>query len=164
LSIRWYRTVSARNDQLGGLHSYIAAHHEGSGPTNVIAGWMEIVVADDGVGIAARHAQTDESVMYSGATSDEDEALHDALESSATVKLRTLDAQLRGEPGFGTAIMADSLKTIKAYAALRTGRRLIEFDPWRHEQFELHDAEFGWLPGTAVQVLLPVLDRQLRLT
>ncbi|HSZ03908.1 MAG TPA: hypothetical protein VK778_01760 [Solirubrobacteraceae bacterium] len=164
LSVRWYRTISAKNDELGGLRSYISAHREGLAPTDTIAGWMEIVVADDGVGIAARHALIDETTMYSGSISAEDEALREALRSSSTVKLRALDAQLRGEPGYGTSIMLECLKGIKAYAALRTGRRLVEFDPWRHERFELHESDLGWLPGTAMQVLLPVLDPQLRIT
>lgn len=90
--------------------------------------------------------------------------LLDALQSSGTVKLRALDTQLRGDPGHGTTIMLEQLRSLKAYAALRTGRRLVEFDPWRHEGFEVNDAELGWLPGTAVQVLLPVLDPQLQLS
>lgn len=163
LSVRWYRTISAKNDEMGGLRSYIQAHRKGLAATDVLAGWMEVVVADDGVGIAARHAQIDEMSMYSMPVAAEDDALHAALESSETVKLRALDAQLRGEPGYGTAIMLACLQSTKAYAALRTGRRLVEFDPWRHERFELHDAQLGWLPGTTVQVLLPVLDPQLRL-
>jgi hypothetical protein len=164
LSVRWYRTISAKNDELGGLRSYIRAHREQLASTDTIAGWMEIVVADDGVGIAARQAQVDETNMYCGSISAEDEALHDALKSSSTVKLRTLDAQLRGEPGYGTAIMLECLKSIKAYAALRTGRCLVEFDPWRYQRFELNAARLGWLPGTAMQMLLPVLAPQLRLT
>ena len=137
LSLRWYRTISAKNDELGGLHTYIQAHHERLAPTDTIAGWMEIVVADDGVGIAARQAQVDEASMYSGSITAEDEALDGALQSSATVKLRTLDAQVRGEPGYGTAIILECLSSIKAYAALRTGRCLVEFDPWRYQRFEL---------------------------
>jgi hypothetical protein len=164
LSVRWYKTISANNNELGGLRSYIDGHHAKLAPTDTIAGWMEIVVADDGVGIAARHAQVEEAREYSGPIAAEDDALRQALASSGTVKLRALDAQLRGQPGYGTSIMLECLKTVKAYAALRTGRRLIEFDPWRQERFELHDSEFGWLPGTAVQVLLPVLDPQLRIT
>jgi anti-sigma regulatory factor (Ser/Thr protein kinase) len=164
LSVRWYRTVSAKNDELGGLRSYIEAHRERLAAADVLAGWMEIVVADDGVGIAARHAQMDEVSMYTGPRAAEDKALLTALESSETVKLRTLDAQVRGEPGYGTAIMLECLNGLKAYAAVRTGRRLVEFNPWRQERFELNDTHLGWLPGTAVQVLLPVLDPQLRLT
>jgi hypothetical protein len=164
LSVRWYRTISAKNDELGGLRTYIQAHSEQLAPADTIAGWMEIVVADDGIGMAARQAQVDETTMYCGSIAAEDEALNDALESSSTVKVRALDAQLRGEPGYGTAIMLECLKSIKAYAALRTGRCLVEFDPWRYQRFELNAARLGWLPGTAMQVLLPVLAPQLRLT
>jgi hypothetical protein len=164
LSVRWYQTISASSDDLGGLYSYRQSHCRSLDPGEEISGWLEIVVADDGVGIAARHHQISEKAIYAGPIAIEDAALSEALKSSATVKLRALDAQLRGEPGYGTTIMAECLKRAGAYAALRTGRRLVEYDPWRHGQFELHDAELGWMPGTAVQVLLPVLNPQLRLT
>jgi hypothetical protein len=163
MSLRWYKSVSASSDELGGLRSYIENHSRNLGEGEGIAGWLELVVADSGVGIAARHRQVDESVIYGGPVEDEDEALVEALKTSATVKLRALDAQLRGEPGYGTTIMAECLGKAKAYASLRTGRRLVQFDPWRHKSFELDEREFGWVPGTEVQVLLPVLDPQLHL-
>ncbi len=163
LSVRWYKTISAKNDELGGLRGYIAAHRDGLGASETLAGWMEIVVADDGVGVASRQSQSDESAVYAADVDEEDRALLEALESNATVKLRTLDAQIRGEPGYGMAIMLECLRATGAYAAVRTGRRLIEFDPWRHDGFVLDEQEFGWLPGTAVHVVLPVLDPQLRL-
>lgn len=163
MSVRWYKTISASTDDLGGLRSYVAAHRSSLAPEEAFAGWMEIVIADDGVGMAARQGQLDESAMYSGSGDEEERALRDALKTSVTVKLRALDAQIRGDPGYGTTIMLECLQGLRAYAGLRTGRRLVEFDPWRHEGFELSEQELGWLPGTVVHVLLPVVHPQLRL-
>lgn len=163
LSVRWYQTISTASDTLGGLRSFHQSHCRSLGPGEDISGWLEIVVADDGVGIAARQRQHAEESIYRGPIAEEDASLREALSTSATVKLRARDAQLRGEPGYGTTIMVECLRRVGAYAALRTGRRLVEFDPWRQREFEVNRAELGWMPGTAVQVLLPVHDPQLRL-
>jgi len=163
LSVRWYQTISTASDALGGLRSFRRSHCRSLGLGEDISGWLEIVVVDDGVGIAARQRQIPEKSIYRGPIIEEDDALREALSTNATVKLRARDAQLRGEPGYGTTIMAECLRRVGAYAALRTGRRLVEFDPWRQREFELNPVEFGWMPGTAVQVLLPVHDPQLRL-
>lgn len=163
MSVRWYKTISASADELGGLRSYIATHRANLAPEEALAGWMEIVIADDGVGMASRQAQLDESSIFAGSGDEEERALREALEDSVTVKLRALDAQIRGDPGYGTTIMLECLQGLRAYAGLRTGRRLVEFDPWRHDGFELSEQELGWLPGTVVHVLLPVVHPQLRL-
>jgi hypothetical protein len=162
LSVRWYQQI-ATSETLGGLRSFHESHCRKLGPGEDISGWLEFVVADDGVGIAARQRQLPEETAYRGPIGEEDDSLLEALSTSATVKLHARDAQLRGEPGYGTTIMAECLRKVGAYAAVRTGRRLVEFDPSRHREFELNGDEFGWMPGTAVQVLLPVHDPQLRL-
>jgi hypothetical protein len=163
LSVRWYQTISIASDSRGGLRGFRQSHCRSLGPGENISGWLEIVIVDDGVGIAARHHQLAERNIYTGSIAEEDTSLLEALSTSATVKLRAHDAQLRGEPGYGTTIMIECLRRVGAYAALRTGRRLVEFDPWRQGDFEINRIEFGWMPGTAVQVLLPVHDPQLRL-
>lgn len=163
LSVSWYKTITAAGDELGGVRRYLDLHHARRDPTQPMLGWLEIVVADDGVGVAARQHQLDESVVYRGDVSVEDAALLEAMSASATVKLRTLDCEIRGDPGLGTTIILKRLGALGAYAALRTGRRVLEFDPYRSDAFELRPTTLGWMPGTAVQALIPIRDPQLRL-
>jgi len=126
-------------------------------------GWVEIVVVDDGVGIAARHSQN--SNVCNEDLSTEDEMLGSALTSGASVKRRTCDAPAQGDPGYGFTYMADGLWRFRAYAELRTGRRLLTLDASGPscDGFVIREQELGWMTGTAMHVVFPLYSNQLRI-
>lgn len=160
LSLRWYRRISSAEARVGSLREYLARRPESLLEGERIAGWLELVVDDDGIGIPARHTQ--DLGIYQRSIAEEDQHLLDALHASRSVKLETRDAVLRGDPGFGMTIIAEGLRKIGAYAALRTGRRLLEFDPTVGvEEFIVRPEVLGVLPGTAWHVVLPVREPQL---
>lgn len=164
LSLRYYEELSAKRGEHVGLQGYItrakaaaeAAHQE-------IAGWIELVVCDDGVGIAAR--QTRNADVYRDAPQVEEQALRDALSTRESIKLLTRDAVTIGEPGYGYTLISDGLARLGAHAALRTGRRLAELDGTLSvaNAFRLRDDVLGWMPGTALHVVFPLRDPQLHI-
>lgn len=126
--------------------------------------WAEIVVNDDGVGIAAR--QSLRADVYLGEIEGEDDALRDAIEAASTVKEHVLDAPVSRDPGYGYTHIFDSLLKLRGYAELRTGRRRAILTPSPDGSaggFMIDQAELGWMPGTTLQVVFPLLVPQLRL-
>lgn len=125
--------------------------------------FLEIVTNDDGVGISARQSQTLD--VYWSEPHEEGEALKDALASGSSIKLKTKDTIIRGDPGYGFTHIQDSLRQLHAYAALRTGRRLAVFDGTLPSAngFELTPDILGYMPGTALHIVLPIPSRQLGL-
>jgi len=126
-------------------------------------GWVEIVVVDDGCGIATRHSQ--DPGVCSGDAAAEDEALTDALTSGVSVKPRTRDAPAIGDPGYGFTYIAAGLRRYQAYAELRTGRRLLTLDASGEDcdGFVISEQALGWMPGTAMHVVFPLNSPQLRI-
>jgi hypothetical protein len=162
-SLRWYQAISSADARVGALPQYIATYQQhleqGASP----AGWLEVVVNDDGVGIAAR--QSLDRDIYDAPIANEDAALAEAFSVASSVKLKARDAVVRGDPGYGMAIITAALKRLRAYAALRTGRRLIEFDPFSERaEFMIREQVLGIMPGASLHVLIPIVDPQLRLT
>lgn len=119
--------------------------------------FIEICVNDDGVGIAARQAQ--DPSIYWGAKSREEEALREALKARSSVKLRAQDTRVRGTPGQGYTYIDASLRSLRAYAVLRTGRLLAVLDGTNEtgEGFTLLNEELGYMPGTTLDIIVPIL-------
>jgi hypothetical protein len=126
-------------------------------------GWVEIVVIDDGCGLASRQSQDDEICL--GDPMAEDEALGEALTSGVSVKPVTRDAPANGDPGYGFTYIADGLRRYRAYAELRTGRRLLTLDASgpRCDGFVIRERVLGWMPGTALHIVFPLNAQQLRI-
>jgi hypothetical protein len=160
LSLRWYKKLSSAPGDDGTLREYLERARGSLAEDERIAGWLELVVNDDGVGIGARQRLDGE--IYTRPVAEEDAAVAMALTRGETVKLQARDAIVRGDPGYGTSIILEGLTGANAYAALRTGRRLLEFDPTvGTAAFVRRDRELGCMPGTALHVVMPVLERQL---
>jgi hypothetical protein len=87
ISLRYYKTLSAAGGARGGLRDYLRrAAHTIVGRKQDLLGWVEMVVCDDGVGIAARQRQSLD--IYSEPIEAEDGALDEALNSDASIKPR----------------------------------------------------------------------------
>lgn len=162
LSLSRYETLRAQAGErlaeyLGRANAALAEADEAT------LGWVEILVCDDGVGIAAR--QSGNADIASEAIQVEREYLQEALSTGGSIKLVTRDAVTIGEPGYGFTLIAGALARLNGYAALRTGRLLAECDGTLPEEsgFALGDHVLGWVPGTALHVVLPLRDPQLRI-
>ncbi len=163
LSVRHYEKLSAKRGEESGLHDYISrAKDAADADQQDIRGWIELVVCDDGVGIAARQSRNAD--VYVESADVERDALVKALRANESIKLQTRDAVTVGEPGYGYTIIIDALSRLGAHAALRTGRCLAELDGTldRADGFRLRDRTLGWMPGTALHVVLPIRDPRLR--
>jgi hypothetical protein len=160
LSLRRYERLTTAPGE-GSMERYLESIQDDKESEQT--GWIEVVVVDDGVGIAARHSQNpnvcDEDL------STEDEMLGSALTSGASVKRRTCDAPAQGDPGYGFTYMADGLWRFRAYAELRTGRRLLTLDASGPscDGFVIREQELGWMTGTALHVVFPLYSAQLRI-
>jgi hypothetical protein len=119
--------------------------------------YIEICVNDDGVGIAARQSQN--SSIYWGPKAPEHQAVRDALTAHSSVKLRTQDCRVRGVPGQGYTYIDACLRALKGFAIIRTGRLMAVLDGTQEAGpgFELLAGSQGYMPGTALSVLIPIL-------
>lgn len=164
LSLRYYEKLTAKRGEHVGLQAYISrAKADARAANQAIIGWVELVVCDDGVGIAARQSRN--SDVYRDAPELEEQSLRDALSTRESIKLLTRDAVTVGEPGYGYTLIADALERLGAHAALRTGRRLAELDGTLPDakNFRLRADVLGWMPGTALHVVFPLRDPQLHI-
>lgn len=160
LSLRRYESLTTAPGE-GSMERYLNSIQDDQESEQV--GWIEIVVVDDGVGIAARQSQNPN--VCSEDLSSEDETLASALRSGHSVKRTTCDAPAQGDPGYGFTYMADGLWRFRAYAELRTGRRLLTLDASGPEcdGFVIREQELGWMAGTALHVVFPLYSTQLRI-
>ena len=163
LSLRHYGMTSAEVGAAG-LADYLRRVRAALAEENIaLLGWTEVLVCDDGVGIAARQARNPDIAREP--LEVERAALEQAFTAGESIKLFTHDAVTIGEPGFGYTLIADALVQLKGHAALRSGRLLAELDATEPDAtgFVLRDSELGWLPGTALHIVLPLRDPQLRI-
>lgn len=163
LSLRYYESLHAQEGETG-LAAYLARAEEALAEANeTTMGWAEIVVSDDGAGVAAR--QSGNADIGDGPLPTEQDELRKALTAGQSIKLATRDAVTIGEPGYGFTLIAGALKDLKGYAALRTGRLYAELDGTYSEAdaFVPSERQLGWLPGTALHIVLPLRDPQLRI-
>jgi hypothetical protein len=120
----YYKTVAGHPDPTGRLKGYI--DRLASSSRRRRTDFMQVCVNDDGVGIAARQAQ--DLSIYWGPKEVEERAVESALKSRSSVKLRAQDCRVRGTPGEGFTYIDSSLRALRAFAVLRTGRLQAVFD------------------------------------
>ena len=155
LAVRYYKKLFRSDD--GPLSTYIK---HGSRELGTDREWIEILLNDDGVGIPGRHSQSLD--IYRGRLADEEQVLELALHRSS-VKVRAGDSKVRGGiAGEGFTHIRSSLRRLKAFAAIRTGRCFATFDGLASHQdrFRLNRDRFGlplgYMPGTALHVVIPL--------
>jgi len=159
LSVRYYRTA-AKSDE-GMFAGYIKRATRELGKNSRLS-WLEIAINDDGNGIASR--QTQDPHVYRGPIEVEETAFREALAKSS-VKLKAGDSKVRGGvAGEGFSRMRRSLRHLKAFASVRSGRCFATFDGLSPVQdlFNLTPGKFGlaygYMPGTALQVVIPLVE------
>jgi hypothetical protein len=165
LSIRYHKTINDPKALSPELPAYLQRTRSlvGKQPGDYSGAYIEIVVNDDGVGIAARHSL--QSDISQHAFQEEQEIVLDAITTRASVKPRSRDSIIRGDPGYGFPTIATALKDLNAFAAIRTGRVLAYFDATIHPAttegmkvaglFRTLSAPLGHMPGTNLQVIFP---------
>lgn len=161
LCLNHFKDISAPTESFADYLSRIRAEF---GEKRALLGYLEIIVCDDGVGMPARQSQ-DASIYWDADVARERRALLAALETGCSIKFETQDAPIRHDPGFGSAKIVDSLRKLRAFAFLRTGRCEAVFDASDPtvNSFRLGESILGYLPGTTLDVIVPVPDAQLRL-
>lgn len=117
-------------------------------------GYLDVTISDDGVGMAARHAQ--DSTIYWGDLDHERAALVSALERRESVKTTTFDTTIRGIPGLGMQAILQKVHSLNAYATLRTGRYVATIDGIIDTPYRIDSDPLGYLPGTVLNVLIPL--------
>jgi hypothetical protein len=158
ISLRYYRGINPPKSKTSELSTYLESLR--SQPARYeFTGFIELVVNDDGAGIAARHSL--DPNIYWGNIEYESEVLVRALQAGQSVKLRSKDALVRGDPGYGTSRIEAALKSLEAFALLRTGRLALVLDPLKSSSFTLIDSSYGYMPGTTLQIVLPCRRRVL---
>ncbi len=154
LAIRYYRDIALPRTLSQEFRNYLERLPARLPKQADFVGYIEVVVGDDGVGMAARYAQN--GSIYEGPFEAEAASLINALKDGASVKPRVRDATIRGVPGYGTTKITTDLRTLAAFAMLRTGRTLVFFDSTSPEPgFLMQDAPLGYLPGTVLQIVFP---------
>lgn len=144
----------------GPLTGYLKRLRGISALNNMLAGFLEIVISDDGNGIPARQSQN--SNIYWDLPLKQEDAFKKAMESGGSVKLAAKDAPIRGGiAGMGYDKIASALKNLNAYAAVRTGKLLASCDGTavHRQSFRLFDAQggsHGYMPGTLLEILVPI--------
>jgi hypothetical protein len=152
LSMRYYLKVESKPWDKAFLN-YLHRWHQLAKIGEKFHGWVEIVINDDGVGIAARQAQN-KNIYW---TDDEAEtlSLSEALKTGGSIKLNTQEL-VRKDPGYGFSNIAESLRNMNAFALLRTGRRSVVFDSTTKDvSFKISEDALGYMPGTALQIVFP---------
>jgi hypothetical protein len=164
VSIRYYKATARAFD--GAFSAYLRRLTE-TQTLSPDTSWLEIVINDDGNGIAAR--QTLNPKIYWQSIASEEEAVSEAL-SHSSVKLRARDARIRGGvAGEGFSRIRNVLRHLRAFASLRSGRCNATFDGSsdREDSFRLQRGQFGFslgvMPGSAFQVVIPITEPQRRL-
>ncbi len=153
--LSYYKSVSGQPDptaRLGGYESRLVAL-----TARKRTDYVQVCVNDDGVGIAARQSQ--DVTIYRGKLEAEQTALRDALRTNSSIKLRVQDCRVRGFSGFGYTYIESCLRALRALAVLRTGRMLAFLDGTDESRkgFDLVAGGLGYMPGTALDVLIPIL-------
>jgi hypothetical protein len=155
--LSWHKQISAAADDRLGLSSYIERTRQWLSADRLH--WLQMTVIDDGNGIPARQAIDPE--IYGESLAVEEEVFATALERGASVKLAAADAPLRGDPGWGLALIADALTAAGGYGALRSGRQVVTLDPSSASRgWALHPDPLAPLRGTVLDLILPVEDPQ----
>lgn len=121
--------------------------------------FLQILINDDGVGMAARQSLSAE--IYEKSSAVERVAFGEALEAGGSVKLRSRDCYVDKEPGFGSTLVANAIVHLYGYASIRSGRLLAYLDGSLAEErisdgFVLEPTDRSYLPGTTIHVVVPI--------
>jgi hypothetical protein len=158
--LSWHKEISASAEDRLGLAPYIEGTRERVSPDRLR--WLQMTLIDDGNGIPARQAI--DADIYGESLATEEAVFARALERGASVKLAAADAPLRGDPGWGLALIAEALAAAGGYGALRSGRQVVTLDPYSARPgWVLHPDPLAPLRGTVLELILPVEDPQGRL-
>lgn len=157
--LSWHNEISASaGDQLG-LAPYIERAERDLGEK---LGWLSVAILDDGNGIPARQVLDPE--IYAAPLAAEETALAEALERGSSVKLAAADAVVRGDPGWGLALIAHAVLAARGYGCLRSGREIVELDPFSPRlEWTLRHERLAPLRGTVLEFILPVANPQEKL-
>lgn len=144
------------------VSNYMGAMLEHS-RTSGLVGFLEVSVVDDGVGIAARQALS-EDVYDQGAVDVEIRHFRDALARGGSVKLRSSDCAVDRTPGFGFTNVAAALWRSYGFASVRSGRSLAYYDGFVDEvedehRFDIRVVDRSRVVGTLVHLLVPLFSR-----
>jgi hypothetical protein len=116
---------------------------------------LEVVINDDGNGIAARQSQNPN--IYWEDIRDERAAVAEALSAGGTAKRKVGDALIRGAlPGYGTRDVRIQVQALRAYLRIRTGRLLVDLDGTTDSDYAVRNEERGYMPGTVLHAIVPL--------
>jgi hypothetical protein len=120
-----------------------------------IAGYLEMTVVDDGVGIAARQAL--DSGIYSNARfAEELQSFRTALLPGESVKSRSKDAPIDGVPGFGSELIKSSIVDLGGFLSLRSGRTIARLNSLSDEKDFVTESEpRAFIPGVIMSAFVP---------
>lgn len=155
---RWYR--SEQGAHAGPLGAFIDGTEPVVGRQQLV-GFLELTVFDDGAGVAARFAQ--DRRVYGGPIDFELETTLSALEPGSSSKPRTLDAEIRGDPGYGFSWIAEAVRSLDGFAMVRTGRVAMWTGPTAESAYVPVEQLMGFVLGTCIQAVIPVRTAQLTL-
>lgn len=170
-SLRYYQKIFRKSSSVGPFKQYLNRLEKGGkSDPETDSGYLEIVINDDGVGVAGRQSQTED--VYWGRKDEEEAALIDALRTGGSIKPIAMDSIVRGDPGYGFSVMANSLRKLCGFASLRTGRFLAYCDGTDitplSTAFSISRSEssnqLGHLPGTLIQAVVPIRSPQSSLS
>lgn len=164
LCVNYYKDIRNPPDVGRHLATYLKRLNEVLPPERR-SGFIEVVANDDGVGVAARQSQVSD-IYWRNDRREEKAALIQALARGGSIKFITQDCPIRYDPGLGTYKILDALRKLSAFAFIRTGRLLAYFDGADVSQDAfgiVGEDELGYMPGTALNVIVPIVDSQLRL-
>jgi hypothetical protein len=158
VSLRHYKEIENPKSKTPEFSEYLQMV-EALPPSYDRDGYIEIVINDDGVGMAARQAL--DASIYWETVDAELLALTSALKAGQSVKPRSQDCLIRGDPGYGIPKIEAALKELLAFGLLRTGRLYYYLDPFKLNRFAMGSHALGCMPGTTLQIVLPCRKRTL---
>jgi len=159
LSLEYHKTLSHAGAWAEDFRAYAERIGASRGGSKRL-GFIRATVNDAGVGIAAR--QRLRAAIYEDDPQQERAAVSEALGASGSVKIVANDTTIRGDPGYGSVYIMSALRTLSAYATLRTGRVLAAFDGTSDQAaFRFAPGTLGYMPGTTLEIVFPRVFPQL---
>lgn len=155
-AMNWYRSDTHLSTDPSARGTYRSNLLRSVPGNQTIAGFVNIVICDDGVGIPARQYQTLDVYNHSS-YGEEYIALERALAPGGTAKFDAQDSPIRHDPGYGTVKIASALSRLNGFAEIRTGRVLATYDGASPSDtsFAIDRELFPYMPGTVLDVLIP---------
>jgi hypothetical protein len=163
-SLSFHKTIASGNAPGAIPRGYLERVPEQVPGNRDRLGYVELIVTDNGCGIAQRHSLNPD--IHAGPIEEEDRVLIAAFKKGETVKLRAGDSFVRGKSGYGFSYIVRGLRRLRAYATIRTGRRVAILDgslPAEDAVWKLDGEPLAAIPGTTLQMLFPVMSSQLNL-